>query len=174
MAYHVRRDSLNHSPQWYESRGLDEDSAPSLVAFINADLRLMDRDDPTMTPGEKLGLYAEAWNEIERGEKGNVDVADLREVMEREGLLGFHPKEEYAKGGFKAIARCMEKYGLAPNDVREFLKWSAKNANVKRARSKKKKKVKKITEEQFKKMGIIERQKFKDSGGEVIKTIYSF
>lgn len=134
----------------------------------------MDCDDSTLTPSEKLGLYAEAWDGILNGQQGNVDVSDLKEVLEREGQLGFRPQVEYSRGGFKAIARSMEKYGLAPNDVREFLKWSAKNANVKKARTYKKKKVKKITEEQFKKMNVIEKAKFKKSGGEVIKTVCSF
>ena len=168
MAFHVRTDSLNHSPQWYESKGLDEDSPPSRVAFINADVKLMDRDDPKMTPGEKLGLYTEAWNEILSGKQGNVSVADLQEVLEREGLLGIRPQEEYSQGGFKAIARSMEKFKLTPNDVREFLKWTAKNENAKKARAKKLKS-KKVTQEEIKKMNIVERKKFFDEGGEVEK-----
>ena len=131
MAFHVRTDSLNHSPQWYESRRLDEDSPPSLRAFINADLRLMDRDDTTMTPGEKLGIYTEAWNEIESGKKGNVDLADLQEVIEREG---FTPQSQYSQGPFLAISRIMEKHGLSTTVVRQFVAWKAKNANATKAR----------------------------------------
>lgn len=97
-----------------------------------------------MTPGEKLHLYAEAWREIERGKKGNVDLSDLAEVMEREAKLGFRPQEQYSHAGFKAISRSMTKYGLLPNDVRKFLEWKAKNENAKKARaSKPLKKVKK-------------------------------
>lgn len=174
MPYHVRRDSLNHSPQWYESKGLDEDSALSLITLINADVHLMDCDDSKLTPGEKLELYTEAWNGILNGQQGNVDISDLQEVLEREGQLGFRPQEEYSQEGFKAIARCMKEYGLAPNEVRRFLEWKAKSENAKKARTKKKKKVKMITEEEFKKMNVIERAKFKNSGGEVIKTVCSF
>jgi len=168
MSFHVRTDSLNHSPQWYESKRLSEDSPASLRAFINADLRLMDRDDATMTPEEKLGLYTEVWNEILSGKQGNVSVADLQEVLEREGLLGFRPQVEYSQGGFKAIARSMEKFKLTPNDVREFLNWTAKNENAKKARANKKNS-KKATQEEIKNMNIVERKKFFDEGGEVEK-----
>lgn len=166
MAFHVRTNSLNHSPQWYERKGLDEDSPASLRAFINADLKLMDRDDPTMTPGEKLGIYTEAWNEILSGNQGSVDVANLQEVLEREGILGIRPQVEYSQGGFKAIARSMEKFKLTPNDVREFLNWTAKNENAKKARAKKKKS-KKATQGEIKKMNIVEKKKLFDEGGEV-------
>lgn len=144
MAFHVSKTSLNHSPQWYRDRRLDEDSSISLVALINADTKLLDVDDATLTPGEKLGIYEEAWNRILSGTKGNVDIGDLSVVMEREALAGFRPKVEYANAGFRSIAKAMKKHGITGADVRAFLKWTAKNENLKKARDAKTMKVKKL------------------------------
>ncbi|MCX6952536.1 MAG: hypothetical protein NTV51_10290 [Verrucomicrobia bacterium] len=110
------------------------------MALINADLWFLDRNDLTMTPGEKLNLYTEAWNEILSGKSRVADVADLQEVLEREGQLGFRPAEQYARPPFTAISRLMEKEGLTTTDVQVFLRWKAKNENTEKARAAKAKK----------------------------------
>ena len=135
MAFIVRTKSLNHSPQWYESKGLSEDSAPSLVALLNADVKQLEVDDSEATPGEKLVCYAEAWNEILSGKDGNADAGELQEVLEREGQLGSRPTEQYAKPPVSTISRLMEKAGLTTTDVQSFLRWKAKNENTKKARA---------------------------------------
>jgi len=139
MAFHVRTRSLNHSPQWYHDRGLDEDSPPSLVALINADVKLLDVDDSTLTPGEKLANYEEAWDLILTKRDGNASVADLQEVLEREGELGYVPTELYAKPPFSLIAKLMDKHELSTTEVGVFLKW----LSLKKARAAKKKPAKK-------------------------------
>ena len=149
MAFRVRTHSLNHSPQWYHDRGLDEDSPPSLLALIYADVKLLDVDDSTLTPGEKLGNYEEAWDLILKTGDGNASVADLQQVLEREGELGYVPIELYAKPPFSLIAKLMDKHGLSTTDIGVFLKWTAKNANIKKARAAKKKPAKKPNQKVF-------------------------
>lgn len=135
MSFQVRKRALNHSPQWYASRRLDENSPPSRVALINADAKLLDVDDPGMTPGEKLEAYTEEWNRILSGKSGIVDASELQEVMEREGQRGFRSVELYARPPFSTISRLMEKAGLSTTDVQVFLRWKAKNDNTEKARA---------------------------------------
>ncbi len=149
MAFHVRTRTLNHSPQWYHDRGLDEDSPPSMVALINADVKLLDVDDSTLTPGEKLADYEEAWDLILTKKDGNASVADLQKVLEREGELGYVPTELYAKPPFSLIAKLMDKHGLSTTEIGVFLKWRAKDTNLKKARAAKKKPAKKPKQKTF-------------------------
>jgi hypothetical protein len=68
------------------------------------------------------------------GDKGNATPADLFEVIERELADGFWPKEQYAKEPFRSIARLMDKHNVGTTELGVFLKWRARNANLKKAR----------------------------------------
>jgi hypothetical protein len=63
-----------------------------------------------------------------------VTVTDLEEVLIREGQLGYVPADLYSKPPFSTISRLMEKNGLTTTVVREFLNWTAKKENVRKAR----------------------------------------
>jgi hypothetical protein len=114
-----------------------------LISTWSADVKLLDVNESKLTPGEKLENYEEAWNEILAGKDGNVDVAGLQEVLEREGELGYVPTELYAREPFRSIARLMDKHQLSTTEVGVFLNWRAKKANLKKARAAKKKPKKK-------------------------------
>jgi hypothetical protein len=103
------------------------------MKFIQAEI------DSGMCYEERIEDYEEMWNAILSGNEKSAYAGDLQEVLEHEGQLGYRPQEEYSKGAFRSIARIMDKYGLSGNDVREFLRWTAKNENVMKAIAKKKK-----------------------------------
>ena len=136
----------------------------NIVALINADVRLLDCDDPKNTPGEKLGDYEEEWNRITSGKGGNVDVSALNEVLEREGVLGEAPVDLYARPPFSTITQLMEKEGLSTTDLGEFIRWKAKADNAKKAREAKLKKKTKKTKPTVKTNWLLERKKKIPSG----------
>lgn len=108
--------------------------------MLKADMRCLAADwDSTLTYQERVHGYEDAWNEIMSGAKGNSSPAELAEVIERELADGFWPKEQYAKEPFRSIARLMDKHNVGTTELGVFLKWTAKNANLKKARAAKKK-----------------------------------
>lgn len=135
-----------------------------MVALINADVKSLDCDDSTLTPGEKLGDYEEEWNRILSGEDGNASPADLQEVLEREGALGERPVELYTKPPFSIISRLMMKEGLSTTDVQVFLRWKAKDDNMKKAREAKLKKRPKKTAPAVKGGWLLKRKKKQSLG----------
>src|SRR5471030_837598 len=104
MAFHVRKRSLNHSPIWYRDRFMSEEGTAPLRAMLNADIKLLDCGDDTLTYEELVENYAEHWDRILDGKEGNVSSADIQEVLEREGELGERPVELYSKPPFSTIS----------------------------------------------------------------------
>jgi hypothetical protein len=135
-----------------------------MVALINADVKTLDCDDDTLTPEEKLGNYEEEWNLILKGEDGNASPADLQEVLEREGRYGNIPSELYTKPPFSLITGLMNKHGLATTDVQTFLRWKAKDDNMRKAREAKLKKRPKKTIPGIKGAWLLERKQKQPSG----------
>jgi len=155
MAFHVRKDSLNHSPIWYRDHCLAEDGgSPAFRAMLKADVKLLDCMDKTLSYEELVEDYAEEWDGILSGNDAGADPSELKEVLEREGELGYRPVELYSKPPFTTITRLMQKAGLSTTDLGVFLRWKAKADNVKKARAakaKKRKRTKKVdTRERFK------------------------
>jgi len=138
MAFNVR--PFNHSPQWYRDHCLAEDGGSAAFrAMLTADMKFIEADiDATLCYAERVEDYATMWNAILSGKEKGANVGALQEVLEREGQLGYTPQEQYSQGPFRSIARIMKRNELSGNDVREFLKWTAKNENAKKARAKKK------------------------------------
>jgi hypothetical protein len=102
--------------------------------MLNADIRILDCDDNTLTYEERVGLFENEWNEILSGKSSVADLKQLEEVLEREGLLGFRPIELYSKRPFTTITRLMQREGLSTTDLGVFLRWKAKNDNMTKAR----------------------------------------
>lgn|ERR1035437_1471358 len=151
MAFQVRTRSPNHTPQWYHAHCWDEDGgAPAFRAMLRADMRCLAADwDSTLTYQERVHGYEDAWNATMSGDKRNASPAELAEVIERELADGFWPTGQYAKEPFRSIARLMDKHGLSTTEVGVFLKWTAKNANLKKARTAKKKPALKSNQKAF-------------------------
>src|SRR5208283_3399293 len=137
---------LNHSPQWYRDRFKSEEGTAPLRAMLTGDMKFVGADiDKTLTYMERIHTYEESWKGVLIGKNRNADPADLQEVMEREGQLGYRPVELYSRRPFTTITRLMQKEGLSTTDLGVFLKWKAKNDNVAKARDAKAKKRKKKT-----------------------------
>ena len=145
MAFHVRTRSLNHSPQWYHDHCSAEDGgSPAFRAMLTADMKFVAADiDTTHTYAERVHTFEAKGDKTLRGKSGHADPVGLKEVLEREGALGYRPVELYSKRPFTTITRLMEKEGLSTTALGEFLKWKAKAENVKKARAAKAKKWKK-------------------------------
>ena len=135
MAFRVRRDSLNHSPEWYrEHLASGEAGAPSTSSALKADMRLLDAEfDPKACYEERVGTYEEAWNAILGGKKGNATVAELGEVLEREGRLN-NVADTFTREPFATFDRLIAKHDIPHDAIREFLKWRAKQENARKAR----------------------------------------
>jgi hypothetical protein len=146
MPFNVKK--FNHSPQWYRDRYKSEEGTAPLRAMLTKDMKFVGADiDTTHTYLERIHTYEESWNGVLSGKNKNADAGDLQEVMEREGLHGFRSVGLYAKPPFTTITRLMEREGLTTTDLREFLRWKAKNDNVTKARdakAKKRNKTKKV------------------------------
>jgi hypothetical protein len=109
--------------------------------MLNNDMKFIGADiDLTLTYEERVHDYEETWNRILNGKGGNAAAADLLEVIECEGQLGFRPAEQYARPPFSTIARLMKKEGLSTTDLGGFLRWKAKADNMEAARKAKKRK----------------------------------
>jgi hypothetical protein len=109
--------------------------------MLNADMKFIDADiDSEISYQERVHTYEHKWNVTISGKPGNADPADLAEVLQREGRLGFRPSEQYARPPFSTVARLMEKEGLSTTDLGEFLRWKAKHDNLTKARKAKKRK----------------------------------
>jgi len=139
MPFKVRRDSINHSPDWYESRIRDEHRiAPSVRAMFENDVGHIDAcKEPQLTWPERLELYRQRWDAIMSGRQAREDLlkgrsraddylGELVEVMEREGQAGFRPEHQYLLEPFDSIGKLMDEHEVPECAVREFLKWRSK------------------------------------------------
>lgn len=103
--------------------------------MLTADMKFIGADiDPNLTYMERIETYEEEWNAIMAGHMGNVSPTDLCEVFERENAKGFTPKARFSEEPFLKIGRLMDKHELTTAEVREFLKWRAKDQNLTKAR----------------------------------------
>jgi len=136
MAFHYLKDALNHSPQWYRAHCSAEDGgSPALRAMLKVDVRILDCDDKKMCYEEKVGLYEDEWNDVLAGKSTVVSVTELEEVLQRDGVYENSPAELYSKPPFTQFARLMKKEGLSTTDLDAYLKWKAKDDNLKKARA---------------------------------------
>lgn len=137
MAFKVRTDEINHSPQWYEDHCSDEDGgSPSFRKLLKTDMQFIDADiEKGMKYEELIGNYRETWDAIMRGADEGASPADLAKALEREALAGYRPNEQYSKPPFSSIVRLMKKHELSTTDLGVFLKWKAKDDNLKAARA---------------------------------------
>lgn len=104
--------------------------------MLTKDMKFIDADiDKETTYMERVHTYEESWNAVLSGHNRNADVTDLEGVLIREGQLGYVPAELYSKPPFSTMSRLMEKNGLTTTVVREFLNWTAKRENVRKARA---------------------------------------
>src|ERR1017187_4941891 len=134
MAFKVK--TFNHSPQWYHDHCGEEDGGSAAFrAMLNADMKFLEADiDKKMTYMERVDDYEVAWNAALGKDADPTTTGAIQEVLEREGKFG-NPQDEYSQGGFKAISRCMNKYGLSTTVVADFLRWKAKSENATKART---------------------------------------
>ncbi len=136
--------------------------------MLTKDMKFLDADiDKTHRYGERLSNYEVAWNSSLKNNADFSIVAEMEDVLTREGQLGFVPSQLYAKPPFSSIARLMDKNGLSNADIREFLTWSAKNENVKKARDAKAKKAKKALKKSKPMVKWFMERKRRDYSGEL-------
>ncbi len=164
MPFKVR--NLNHSPQWYRERFNSEEGSAPLRAMLKRDMAFVGGDwDSGMTYLERIETYSESWEEIMSGKGGNASPSDLQEVLIREMGKGALKKQEFTQKPFAQIEKIMEKNGITGEQIREFLKWKASRSNAKKAREKKNKKENKMALEAFNRLSVVEKAKFRESGG---------
>lgn len=127
--------------------------------MLNADIKILDCEDKTLCYEELVEDYKEAWNECLTKGSGGAEPAELQEVLVREGAFGDRPVALYTKPPFSLITGLMKKHGLATTDVQGFLRWKAKDDNLKKAREAKLKKRPKKTIPAVKGAWLLERKK---------------
>jgi len=134
----------NHSPDWYLDRTKSEKIPPSRWKKLKADMNFFGADiDPKHVATEKIGVYKERWDKVLAGDGNDTQFAAIQEILEKESKEGFAPKTRYSQEPFLSITRIMNENDLTTTDVKEFLKWSANDANLKKAREAKAKEIEK-------------------------------
>ncbi len=98
------------------------------MKFICADI------DTQLTYQERIGGYEEKWNLIFSNwrleDPNGVLIGEMSEVMEREGLKGYRPSDQFKDEPFKSIDELMTREGLSENMVREFLRWRSRRGQA--------------------------------------------
>jgi len=134
----------NHTPQWYRDHAKGEKLSSPSKGMLRRDMNLLGADiDSTHVDTEKIGVYEERWKAIMDGDGCASQIAAMGSAIEKESSEGFRPKNQYSQEPYKTITRIMTKHNLSTTDVGEFLKWSAKDVNLKKAREAKAKKIEK-------------------------------